>query len=49
MAKNETTSKKAASADSKVLRNPKSTKAEKASAASALTQVKDKPKGKKKS
>jgi hypothetical protein len=49
MARNETTSKKAASAASKVLSNPKSTKAEKSAAASALTQVKDKAKGKKKS
>lgn len=48
MAKNETTSKKAASAASKVLKDPKSSKAEKTAAASALTQARDKPKGGKK-
>ena len=37
--KNETTGSKAASAAGKVLQNPKSTKAEKSAAASALTQV----------
>jgi len=41
------TSKKAASAASKVLRDPKSTKAEKSAAASALSQKEpDKKKGK---
>lgn len=39
MARGKTTGKKAASAASKVLRNPKSTKAEKSAAASALSQV----------
>ena len=37
-----TTSKKAASNASKVLRNPKSTKAEKSAAGSALSQVEKK-------
>jgi hypothetical protein len=41
MAKNETTSRRVASVAAKVLRNPSSTKSEKAAAASALTQVKD--------
>ena len=41
MAKNEKTSKRAATAASKVLRNPKSTKTEKTAAASALTQTRD--------
>jgi regulatory protein YycI of two-component signal transduction system YycFG len=41
MARNEYTSKKAASAASKVLRNPHSSKAAKTAAASALTQVRD--------
>lgn len=45
MAKNETTSKGVASAASKILSNPKSTKAEKSVAASALTQAKDKGPG----
>jgi hypothetical protein len=44
MGKNETTGKKAASAASKVLADPKSTPAQKSAAASALTQVKDKKK-----
>lgn len=38
MGRCETTSKKAGTAASKVLRNPKSTKAEKSAAGSALTQ-----------
>ena len=42
----EVTSKKAASAAGKVLRNPKSTKAEKTAAASALTQRPNRPKKK---
>lgn len=46
MAKNEKTSAKVASAASKVLSNPKSTKAAKSVAGSALTQAPDK--GKKK-
>jgi hypothetical protein len=45
MAKNEKTSKSVASKASKILSNPKSSKAEKSVAASALTQAKDKPKG----
>jgi len=44
MAKNEKTSKKAGTAASKVLRNPKSTKAAKSAAGSALTQRPDKKK-----
>ena len=44
MAKNETTGKKAASNASKVLRDPKASKAAKSAAGSALTQVKDKKK-----
>lgn len=48
MAKNEQTSKSVASKAAKILRNPKSTKAQKSVAASALTQAADKPKGKKK-
>ncbi|CAM0556252.1 hypothetical protein EHLJMEHL_01347 [Vreelandella titanicae] len=44
MAKNEKTSAKVASAASKVLSNPKSSKAEKSVAASALTQARDKVK-----
>lgn len=47
MAKNETTGKKAAIAASQVLRDPKSTPAQRSAAGSALTQCKDKPKGKK--
>ncbi|MDQ7731606.1 hypothetical protein QT231_02780 [Halomonas sp. SpR1] len=47
MAKNEKTSAKVASAASKVLRDPKSSKAEKSVAASALTQAPDKGKKKK--
>lgn len=39
MAHNRTTGKKAATAAGKVLANPKSTKAEKSAAASALSQV----------
>ena len=46
MAKNEKTSKTVASKASAILKNPKSTKAEKSVAASALTQAKDKPKKK---
>jgi hypothetical protein len=46
MAKNEKTSPPVASKASKILSNPKSTPAQKAVAASALTQAKDKPKGK---
>ncbi|WP_169712810.1 hypothetical protein [Algoriphagus faecimaris] len=42
--KNEQTSKKAASAASKVLRNPKSTKVEKTAAGSSLTQAPEKKK-----
>ena len=48
MAKNETTSKKAASAASEVLRNPGSSKNAKTAAGSALTQKQGSPKGKKK-
>ncbi|WP_199250884.1 MULTISPECIES: hypothetical protein [unclassified Flavobacterium] len=44
MAKNEKTSPKVASQASKVLKDPKSTKAERSVAASALTQAKDKKK-----
>jgi hypothetical protein len=44
MAKNEKTSKKAASAAGKVLQDPKSTKAAKSAAGSALTQKPDKKK-----
>lgn len=44
--KGETTSKRVASAASKLLRNPKSTKAVKSVAASALTQRPDKKKKK---
>lgn len=47
MAKNESTSKKSASAASKVLSDPKSSKAAKTAAASALTQAPDKSKTKK--
>lgn len=46
MAKNEKTSPKVASEASKILKDPKSTKAEKSVAASALTQAKDKKKKK---
>ena len=46
MVQNEKTSKKMASAASKVLRDPKSTKAAKSVAASALTQAADKKKNK---
>lgn len=42
MAKNETTSKPVASKASQILRDPKSTKAEKSVAGSALTQVANK-------
>ncbi|MGZ9045946.1 MAG: hypothetical protein ACXW24_16110 [Telluria sp.] len=41
MAKNEKTSSKAATAASKVLRDPKSTATQRTAAASALTQAKD--------
>jgi hypothetical protein len=44
MAKNEKTSKKAASNAAKVLRDPKSSKAAKSAAGSALTQRADKKK-----
>jgi len=47
MGKNETTGKKAASNAGKVLANPHASKAAKSAAASALTQVKDKPKPRK--
>lgn len=46
MAKNEKTSKEVASKASKILKDPKSTKAEKSVGASALTQAKDKKKKK---
>ncbi len=46
MAKNERTSPKVASKAGKVLSDPKSTKSEKSVAASALTQTRDKKKGK---
>ncbi len=45
--KHEYTSSKVATKASKILSNPKSTKAEKSVAASALTQVKNKPTKKK--
>ena len=45
MAHKRTTGKKAASAAGKVLQNPKSTKAEKSAAASALSQTKSKKRG----
>lgn len=48
MARNEKTSKSVASKAAKILRNPKSTKAQKSVAASALTQAPNKPKGRKK-
>ena len=44
MARNEKTSRKVASKASKILRNPKSTKAQKSVAGSALTQAPDKKK-----
>ncbi|MEH6628293.1 MAG: hypothetical protein V7739_17810 [Motiliproteus sp.] len=44
MAKNEKTSKKVATAASKILRDPKATKAQKSVAGSALTQRADKKK-----
>jgi hypothetical protein len=44
MAKNEKTSRKAASAAGKTLRNPRSSKAAKSAAGSALTQRPDKKK-----
>ena len=46
MAKNEKTSPAVASKASKILLNPNSTAAQKSVAASALTQAKDKGKGK---
>ena len=46
MAKNEKTSKSVASKASKILRNPKSSKAAKSVAGSALTQAPDKKKPK---
>lgn len=48
MAKNEQTSKSIASKAGKILANPKSTKAMKSVAASALTQAADRGKGRKK-
>jgi hypothetical protein len=48
MAKNEKTSKTVASKASKILSSPKSTKAQKSVAASALSQAPDKKKGGKK-
>jgi len=47
MASNEKTSKKVASKASKILRNPKSSKAAKSVAGSALTQAPDKKKRRK--
>lgn len=47
MARNEKTSKGVASKAAKILRNPKSTKAQKSVAASALTQAPDRKKGSK--
>ena len=47
MAKNEKTSKKVASTAAKILRNPKSSKAAKSVAGSALTQAPDKKRPKK--
>lgn len=47
MARNEKTSKKVASQAAKILANPKSTKAQKSVAASALTQAPDHRKTKK--
>lgn len=47
MAENEKTSPSVASKASKVLSNPKLSPAQKSIAASALTQARDKPKGKK--
>lgn len=44
MAKNEKTSPKVASQASKILKDPKSTKAQKSVAGSALTQAQDKKK-----
>jgi len=46
MARNERTSKSVASKASKILSDPKSTKAQKSVAASALTQTSDKKKSK---
>lgn len=46
--KNERTSPKVASTAGKMLRNPKSTKAERSVAGSALTQTADKPRRKRK-
>ena len=48
MARNEKTSKSVASKAAKILRNPRSSKAEKSVAASALTQAPDKKRGKRK-
>jgi hypothetical protein len=48
MARNEKTSKTVASKASKILSDPKSTKAQKSVAASALTQAPDKKKSKRK-
>jgi hypothetical protein len=48
MSKNEQTSKSVASKAGKILSNPKSSKAMKSVAASALTQAPDRGKGKKK-
>jgi hypothetical protein len=47
MAKNERTTPRVASSASKVLRDPRSTPAEKSAAASALTQARDKKQSKK--
>jgi len=47
MAKNERTTPRVASLASKVLRDPRSTRAEKSAAASALTQARDKKQSKK--
>lgn len=47
MARNERTTPRVARLASKVLRNPRSTPAEKSAAASALTQARDKKHGKK--
>ena len=48
MAKNEKTSPAVASKASKILRDPRATKAQKSTAASALTQAADKPRKKSK-
>ena len=48
MARNEKTSKSVASKAAKILRSPKSTKAQKSVAASALTQAPNRKRGRKK-